>query len=83
MKSAIVGTLVASAVMNALAFAAQADAPLAYPAAALGEAILALIYCLSRVAFGLSVTSWGRTPATSGRAPERGVFMARWPTIFF
>jgi len=53
LKSAIVGTLVASAVMNALAFAAQADAPLAYPAAALGEAILALIYCLSRVAFGL------------------------------
>jgi hypothetical protein len=55
-KPAIVGTLAASAVMNALAFAAQADGLLVYPAAALGVAIPALIYCLSRVAFGLSVT---------------------------
>jgi hypothetical protein len=55
-KPAIVGTLVASAVMNALAFAAQADGLLVYPAAALGVAIPGLIYCLSRVAFGLSVT---------------------------
>ncbi|HEY1246208.1 MAG TPA: hypothetical protein VGF29_15385 [Hyphomicrobiaceae bacterium] len=55
-KPAIVGTLAASAVMNALAFAAQAEGLLVYPAAALGVAIPALIYCLSRVAFGLSVT---------------------------
>lgn len=55
-KPAIVGTLAASAVMNALAFAAQAEGLLVYPAAALGLAIPALIYCLSRVAFGLSVT---------------------------
>jgi hypothetical protein len=53
---AIVGTLAASAVMNALAFAAQADGLLVYPVAALGVAIPALIYCPSRVAFGLSVT---------------------------
>jgi hypothetical protein len=55
-KPAIVGTLAASAVVNALAFAAQADGLLVYPAAALGVAISALIYCLSRVALGLSVT---------------------------
>jgi hypothetical protein len=55
-KPAIVGTLAASAVMNALAFTAQADGLLVYPAAALGVAIPTLIYCLSRVAFGLSVT---------------------------
>jgi hypothetical protein len=54
-KPAIVGTLGASAVMNALAFAFQAEGLLVYPAAALGVAIPALIYCLSRVAFGLSV----------------------------
>jgi hypothetical protein len=42
--------------MNALAFGAQADGLLVYPAAALGVAIPALIYCLSRVGFGLSVT---------------------------
>jgi hypothetical protein len=55
-KPAIVGTLAASAVMNALAFGAQAEGWLVYPAAALGVAIPALIYALSRVAFGLSVT---------------------------
>jgi hypothetical protein len=54
-KPAIVGTLAASAVMNALAFGTQADGLLVYPTAALGVAIPALIYYLSRVAFGLSV----------------------------
>jgi hypothetical protein len=52
---AIVGTLIASAVMNALAFGAQATGWMLYPAVALGIAIPALIYALSRVAFGLSV----------------------------
>ena len=52
---AIVGTLVASAIMNALAFGAQATGWMLYPAVGLGVAIPALIYALSRVAFGLSV----------------------------
>jgi hypothetical protein len=52
---AIVGTLAASAVMNALAFGAQATGWMLYPAVGLGIAIPALIYALSRVAFGLSV----------------------------
>jgi hypothetical protein len=55
-KPAIVGTIVASAIMNALAFGAQADGWMIYPAVALGVAIPALVYCLSRVAFGLSVS---------------------------
>jgi hypothetical protein len=47
---AIVGTLAVSAAMNGLAFAAHADGLLIYPAAALGLAIPALIYALTRVA---------------------------------
>jgi len=47
---AIVGSLAVSAAMNAFAFAAHADGLLIYPAAALGLAIPALIYSLTRVA---------------------------------
>jgi hypothetical protein len=53
---AIVGTLAASAVMNALAFGAQADGWMLYPAVGLGLAIPALVYALSRVAYGLATT---------------------------
>jgi hypothetical protein len=53
-KPAILGTIVASAGMNSLAFAAQASGWMMYPAVGLGLAIPALIYCLSRVAFGLA-----------------------------
>jgi hypothetical protein len=49
----IVGTLVASAV--ALAFGTQAAGWMLYPAVDPGTAIPALIYALSRVAFGLPV----------------------------
>jgi hypothetical protein len=55
-KPAILGTIVASAAMNALAFGAQADGWMLYPAVGLGLAIPALIYCLSRVAFGLAAS---------------------------
>lgn len=54
-RPAIVGTLAASAVMNALAFGSAAEGNLAYVAAALGVAIPAMVYALSRTAFGLSV----------------------------
>ena len=47
---AIVGTLAASAAMNGFAFEAHADGLLIYPAAALGLAIPALIYALTKVA---------------------------------
>jgi hypothetical protein len=46
---AIVGTLAASAAMNAFAFAAHADGLLIYPAIGLGLAIPALIYALTKV----------------------------------
>ena len=55
-KPAIIGTLAASAVMNAMAFGSQAMGLMVYPAILLGLAIPALIYALSRVAFGLSVS---------------------------
>jgi hypothetical protein len=55
-KPAIIGTIVASAIMNALAFGFQAEGWMLYPAVALGVAIPAMVYCLSRVAFGLSVS---------------------------
>lgn len=55
-KPAIIGTLAASAVMNAMAFGSQATGLMVYPAILLGVAIPALIYALSRVAFGLSVS---------------------------
>jgi hypothetical protein len=42
--------LAVSAAMNGFAFAAHADGLLIYPAAALGLAIPALIYALTRVA---------------------------------
>lgn len=54
-RPAIIGTLAVSGAMNAMAFGAQAQGLMVYPAVALGIAIPALIYCLSRVAFGLSV----------------------------
>lgn len=54
-RPAIVGTLAASAVMNALAFGSAAEGTMTYVAAALGVAIPAMVYALSRTAFGLSV----------------------------
>ena len=42
--------------MNALVFGAAAGGWLVYPADGLGFAIPALIYCLSRVAFGLAAS---------------------------
>lgn len=54
-RPAIVGTLIVSATMNAFAFGSAAEGTMMYAAAALGVAIPALIYALSRVAFGLSV----------------------------
>jgi len=54
-RPAIVGTLIVSATMNAFVFGSQATGVTVYPAAALGVAIPALIYALSRVAFGLSI----------------------------
>jgi hypothetical protein len=54
-KPAIIGTLVASAAMNAFAFGSQAGGWWVYPAASsLGLAIPSLIYALSRTAFGLA-----------------------------
>jgi hypothetical protein len=55
-RVAIVGTLAGSAVLNALAFAAQADGLFVYPAAALGVAVPALIFALSKVAFALAAS---------------------------
>jgi hypothetical protein len=55
-KPAILGTIVASAAMNALAFGAQTSGWMLYPSVGLGLAIPALIYCLSRVAFGLAAS---------------------------
>jgi hypothetical protein len=67
-KPAILGTIVASAAMNALAFGAQTDGWMLYPAVGLGLAIPALIYCLSRVAFGLAATRQTLTPLRPCRA---------------
>jgi hypothetical protein len=47
---AIIATLAISAAMNGFAFEAHADGLLIYPAAALGLAIPALIYALTKVA---------------------------------
>jgi hypothetical protein len=52
----IIGTILASAAMNALAFASQASGWYVYPAAALGTAIPAMVFALSRIAFALSAT---------------------------
>jgi hypothetical protein len=55
---AIIGTLVISAALNALAFVAAAPVGLAqYAAGALGVVIPALIYCLSRITFTLATTN--------------------------
>ena len=49
-KPAIAGTLAGSAIMNAVAFAMQADNyPMMAAGAALGSAIPALVYCLTRI----------------------------------
>lgn len=55
-RPAILATLAVSATLNAFAFGAAAQGMMLYPAAALGVAIPALIYALSRTAFGLSVS---------------------------
>lgn len=55
-RPAIVATSAVSAALNVFAFGAAAEGLMLYPAAALGIAVPALIYALSRVAFGLSVT---------------------------
>jgi hypothetical protein len=55
-KAAIVGTLIASAVMNALAFSAQSTGWLVWPAVGLGIAIPGMVYALSRIAFGLAAS---------------------------
>lgn len=58
-RPAILGTLAASAGMNGMAFGYAAQGNMIYFAAAIGVAIPALIYALSRVTFGLAV---GRQP---------------------
>jgi hypothetical protein len=55
-KPAILGTIVTSAAMNSLAFGAQSEGWMIYPAVGMGLAIPAMIYCLSRVAFGLAAS---------------------------
>jgi hypothetical protein len=54
-KPAIVGTLTGSAAMNAFAFAAQTINPFMTAATALGLAIPALIYALTRVGAALYI----------------------------
>lgn len=53
-KPAILGTMLASAGLNAFGFAAHAEGLMVYPAVALGCAIPALIYALTRVAVALA-----------------------------
>lgn len=52
---AIYGTLIASAAMNAFAFAAHCDGYMIGPAIVAGVAIPALIYCLTRVGASLYI----------------------------
>ncbi len=52
-RPAIVGTLAASALFNATAFASQARGMLVYLAAALGVAVPALVFCLTKIAVAL------------------------------
>ena len=52
-RPAIVGTLTASALFNATAFASQAAGMLVYLAAALGVAVPALVFCLTKIAVAL------------------------------
>jgi hypothetical protein len=55
-RPAIAGTLAGSAVMNAFAFASQADIlPMQIAGAAMGGAIPALIYCLTRIGAALYI----------------------------
>jgi hypothetical protein len=51
---AIIGTMLASAALNAFGFASHAQGVMLYPAIALGCAIPALIYALTRVAVAMS-----------------------------
>lgn len=53
-KPAIVGTMLASAALNAFGFAHGAQGVMVYPAVALGCAIPALIYALTRVAVAMA-----------------------------
>src|SRR5688572_12682716 len=55
-KVTIAGTLAGSAALNSIAFSAAATGWWVYPAAALGIAVPALIYALSRVAFCLAAS---------------------------
>ena len=55
-KVAIAGTLAGSAALNAIAFAAAATGWWIYAAAALGIAVPALIFALSKVAFALAAS---------------------------
>lgn len=52
-RPAIVGTMLASAALNAFGFASGASGLMVYPAIALGCAIPALIYALTRVAVAM------------------------------
>lgn len=51
---AIIGTMLASAALNAFGFAAHASGMMVYPAVALGCAIPGLIYALTRVAVAMA-----------------------------
>ena len=53
-KPAIIGTILASMGLNAFGFACHASGLMVYPAVALGCAIPALIYALTRVAVALA-----------------------------
>ena len=53
-QPAIVGTLITSAAMNAFAFASHAQGLMFYPAIALGCAVPALIYALTKTGAALT-----------------------------
>lgn len=53
-QPAIIGTMLASAALNAFGFAAHAEGLMIYPAIMLGCAIPALIYALTRVSVALA-----------------------------
>jgi hypothetical protein len=55
-KPTIAGSMIASAILNGVAFATAAAGWYIYPAAVLGAVVPALIYSLSRVAYGLTAT---------------------------
>jgi hypothetical protein len=55
-RPTVAGTVLISAALNALAFGGQADGLMVYPAAALGIAVPAMIFALSRISFGLAVS---------------------------